>query len=563
MRRGGTDRAAGMIFMLLAACDGADNSTATNDTGDSTAATHPTVESTTYLGPFAGEGAGLHADNVTRHVIAFYGTDLGFTYQHGAELQILFGDSWAIESYAPIEASTGSRFDDGFGTIELPAGFDPARITPATIPPIRLGQNPGTTEMSAIDPGHAMDLGKTPMAGFSNGTREFALFNIGKPQGCTMDAECSNGLTCATTLGYFGSRYSQPESGTIGCRDGTPGCTSDTMVDAADQPVPSSGLCTDPTSVLRDGPVSNLLSPIGIRVLIGVRATATPKRYGDIHEWLTNKFMNVTTRTVEDFDPVRAAGGAQQNYRPAQGAGGNRRVFLWGRPGFIGVAKNGRSLPMYFAYTDMPAGPGHAWTFNYYTGSVNGAARFSPHEKDAQPLDLDARRSGVQPEEIHDIANQMSVAWVEPLGKWVMFYGGGLTRLPTAVLKQCGVLELFVGAECTDVNMGNGAVRMRTADDPWGPWTPPQDVIEGGAPADGPLGQYGPGGALRHAACTDPTCAPHSDMFAYHTDEYGFFYSANIIEQWIRPAGNGVDILWNASTWDPYRVVLLRTHIRK
>ena len=337
--------------MLLAACGGAENSTATAEAADSPAATAPTVESTTYLGPFAGEGAALHPDNVTPHPIAFYGTDLGFTYQHGEQLQILFGDSWATESYAPIEASTGSRFDDGFGTIDLREWFDPARITPASIPPIRLGQNPGTTEMSAIDPGHAMDLGKTPMAGFSNGTREFGVFNIGKPQGCTKDAECSNGLTCDTTLGYFGSPYSQQENGTIGCRDGTPGCTSDTMVDAADKPVPSSGLCTDPTSPLRNGPVSNLLSAIGIRVLIGARDKATPKRYGDIHEWLTNKFVNVTTRTVERFD----AAGAQQDYRPAQGAGGNRRVFFWGRPGFIGVAKNGRSLPMYFAYADMPA----------------------------------------------------------------------------------------------------------------------------------------------------------------------------------------------------------------
>jgi hypothetical protein len=26
-------------------------------------------------------------------------------------------------------------------------------------------------------------------------------------------------------------------------------------------------------------------------------------------------------------------------------------------------------------------------------------------------------------------------------------------------------------------------------------------------------------------------------------------------------AGDGVDVIWNASTWDPYRVILLRTHI--
>ena len=59
------------------------------------------------------------------------------------------------------------------------------RITRGHLPPIRLGQNPGTTEASAIDPGHAMDLGKTPMAGFTNGTLEFGVFNIGKPRGCT------------------------------------------------------------------------------------------------------------------------------------------------------------------------------------------------------------------------------------------------------------------------------------------------------------------------------------------------------------------------------------------
>jgi hypothetical protein len=88
-------------------------------------------------------------------------------------------------------------------------------------------------------------------------------------------------------------------------------------------------------------------------------------------------------------------------------------------------------------------------------------------------------------------------------------------------------------------------------------------VLVVGDPAAGPQGQYGPGGALRHVDCKAPGCAPHSDIFVYHANEYGFFYSANIIEQWIRPAGDGVDIIWNASTWDPYRVVLLRSHIRK
>jgi hypothetical protein len=524
-----------------------------------TATAPPRVESTAYLGPFTGDEAPLHPDNIAPYHIAYYGTDLGFSYEHRGQLQFLFGDSWASEEYAPIEASTGSRFDDGFGSIDLAQWPDPARIAHGNIPLIRLGQNPGTTEMSAIDPGHAMDLGKTPMGGFSNGSDEFGIFNITKPQGCRKDADCSNGLSCDTTLGYFGASYRQEEGLTLGCRDGTPGCVADTMAGAPGTPVPASGFCTDETSVMRGEKVSNLLNAIGLRVRIGLRDPSVPKKYGNTYDWLTNKFMNVTVRTVQDFSP----GSERPDYSPASDSGGNRRVFLWGRPGFVGVAANGRSLGLYFAYVDMPAGPGYAWKPMYYAGSTGGAPQFSAHEKDAVPVDLDSTRDGVQPDEVIDIVNQMSIAWVGPLKKWVMFYGGGLSTLPTPVLPNCGVLELFTGAECKAVVVGNGAVRMRTADQPWGPWTPPQDVTVGTDPADGPRGQYGPGGALRHVDCKAPGCAPHSDIFVYHPDEYGFFYSANIIEQWNRPAGNGVDIIWNASTWDPYRVVLLRTRIDK
>jgi hypothetical protein len=111
------------------------------------------------------------------------------------------------------------------------------------------------------------------------------------------------------------------------------------------------------------------------------------------------------------------------------------------------------------------------------------------------------------------------------------------------------------------VEVGNGAIRMRTAEHPWGPWSPPQDVIAGGDPEVPGSGQYGPGGVLRHPACTAKGCAAHSQTPFYQQQEYGFFYGTNIIEQWTRQTAEGVDILWNASTWDPYRVVLLRTRI--
>jgi hypothetical protein len=129
------------------------------------------------------------------------------------------------------------------------------------------------------------------------------------------------------------------------------------------------------------------------------------------------------------------------------------------------------------------------------------------------------------------------------------------------VLPNCGVLELFARFECKDVVTGHGAVRMRTADHPWGPWSAPQDVVAGGDPGTPGSGQYGPGGVLHHPACSAEGCATHTRTVHYHDNEYGFLYAANIIEQWTHPVSGGVEILWNASTWDPYRVVLFRTLI--
>jgi hypothetical protein len=210
----------------------------------------------------------------------------------------------------------------------------------------------------------------------------------------------------------------------------------------------------------------------------------------------------------------------------------------------------------------MPAGPRFSWNVRYYTGSTPaGLPKFSSSESDAAPLDLDSSVPGVQAAEVYDTVNQMSVAWVEHLKKWVMFYGGGMSRLPSPPLSHCGVLELFAGRECMDVVVGNGAVHMRTADYAWGPWTPPQDVIVGGDPAVPGSGLYGVGGVLYHPACTSPGCATPTRAANYRPDEYGFLYAANIIEEWIKPAGAGVDVIWNASTWDPYRVIILRTHI--
>jgi hypothetical protein len=513
------------LALVLAACS--DNSVS-----------NPTVISTEPLGPFVGGGAELHPDNKSPDPIAYYGTDLGFSYVHDGRLHFLFGDSWATEAYSPIEASTGSRFDDSFGSIAAGEWPDPAAMSKDNMPVLKLGQNPGTTEASAMNPGHAMDLGKTPMAGFSNGSREFAIFNITKPQGCQTDDDCGNGLTCDAGLGYVGASYTQEENLTIPCSEGSPFCQADTMVAADGTAVSGSGFCSDRTSTAWADTPAGKISGVAIKQKVSLRSTTHPKEFSTIRDWLTNKFLNVTA-TMEN----------------------NERVLLWGRPGFIGVKATGRSLGLYFAYVDLPAGPDFEWNVNYYTGTDMGMPRYSRNEKDAVPLDLDSSIDGMQTVEEHDVVHQMSVEWIPQLQKWLMFYGGSVSTIPSPFLPDCGVLQLFANVECKQVVLGNGAIRMRTADNPWGPWSPPQDVIAGGDPNVPGSGQYGPGGMLNHPACTAADCAPHTRTPNYSDNEYGFFYSANIVVPWITSAGDGVDILWNASTWDPYRVVLLRTRI--
>jgi hypothetical protein len=43
--------------------------------------------------------------------------------------------------------------------------------------------------------------------------------------------------------------------------------------------------------------------------------------------------------------------------------------------------------------------------------------------------------------------------------------------------------------------------------------------------------------------------------------DIGRIYAANIIDAYTRESGTGLDITWNISTWNPYAVLLMRSHI--
>jgi hypothetical protein len=519
----------------------------------------PTIGDTLVLGPFTGHHAPLHPDN-RQPAIEFYGTDLGWTYVHKGQLQFLFGDTWKNEKGEPID----SVHDDVFGTIDLREWPNGTRISANSIPLIKLATRPGSRALSPLDAGIPAEGLKTPVGGFSDGDREFAVFITGKPQACRVDDDCAGGFTCETSVGFLGERPGKANGLTLACEEGSTACIADTLFDKADKPVQDSGVCADKTSSLWTESASGRTSATTMEHLVAVRDTKDPAKYRRIATWHTNKFINVAMRTVDDFDPTRAKARAKQDYRNSTSRTANRRVLLWGRPEFIGVNAKNQTLSMYFAYADIPREPDFTWKLNYYAGeSAGGAPRFTANERDAQPIDLDSTRLGVQPREAHDIVQHMSLVWLEPLQQWVMFYGGGINDVPLPPLApSCGLLEIFARTECKNVVVGSGAIAARFANDPWGPWSPPQDVFVAGDAKRRPLeGQYAAGGVLHHPDCAGDRCQSRSPSL--QQGDYGWLYGANIIEPWTLSDDNGVDVIWNASTWNPYRVILLKTRIEK
>ncbi len=536
----------------------------------------------------------------------FYGTDLGYNYVHDGKLEILFGDTWANPHAGPIgavyppeveDATTAvdlaplldglppspekdgfmhlrqplnvatamvsffafpGRNDDSFASVDLeeyPDGDFVEGECAAGAGPLVFGTNEaGRT--AGLDPGTPLELLKTPLAGFSNGTQEFAIFINAKPIGCRSDDDCSEGYECDRGLGYVGT-YPEDVSGlTLPCVDGSATtCHDDTIVDPvfpllqdipalssyllgptlpipAGVPVPGTGLCVDPTSSVATTDAAGRVSSVVVRHKVGLRK-ANRREYAAPTEWITNRFLNLAA-TV---DPS------------------GEKVFLWGRPHFASLNAEGRSLHLYFATVDMPradSSGSFAWSPQYFAGLDEAEEPiFSANPRNAVPLDLSGGAG--DPHESHDVVNQLSVRWIEPLGKWVMFDGGGAATPGNNL--SCSIVA------CNPLAIGNGAIRMRTADQPWGPWSPAQDVLVAGNPAR-PKEQYGPGGVLRHPDCQEPSCAPHSPGISFAPHEKGFLYAGTIIEPWTEAReGGAVDLFWLVSTWDPYSVWLMKTRI--
>jgi hypothetical protein len=318
------------------------------------------------------------------------------------------------------------------------------------------------------------------------------------------------------------------------------------------------GICTDPTSSQNDGTPASTVFTAAVTVEIARQDPAAPASYHEIATLPTNKFLNTTVRAVARFKG-RSRG---SDYSPGTGA-----LLWWGRPGFS--VAGAREAQLYLLTHRLPLKTdrdGRARFKPKYFAGLNaktGEPRWTRRESKAAPLALDGVAGG-NPHEQLPIPNQMAVSFVgAPLNTWIMIYGGDLA-------------DYLLADPANARPEPRGAIRIRYAAHPWGPWSAPEPLLLPGDPlvAGDP---YGPGGVLFHVACQDQPpllCArsdPSRPTDAFfpgcpeigRTFDVGRFYGSNVVDAYTRPDGaGGVDVFWNASTWNPYSVVFVRTNLR-
>jgi hypothetical protein len=486
--------------------------------------------------------------------VQVYGTDLGWTFEHRGALQILFGDTWP---YARFLCDVVPENDDSQATLPLaPAAGVPALtfVTPAAAPtttdPIRVFH--GTEELS-------MGFGSVPITAFSDGVDAFGLFGRTALVPCTRrtprgrpSCRPHRHLTCATDVGEctplsLGVPTPCDLTTGAGC---APGQTCG--------PSPT-GLCVDEGSSQNDGTPASLPFIAARQDELAEQDPTHPVVYRNGTTLATNRFINATSRTVGCFTG-RACG---SDYRPGHGA-----LLVWGRPGF--TAEQGRQAQLYLMVHRLPIPRDKTGQLRfrprYFAGlhPESGEPLWSRREAHAKPLALDGVPGG-SPHEVLPIVDQMAISWVgDPVNAWVMLYGGNLAD--------------YLLRDPANARPGPkpGAIQVRFAANPWGPWTPPEPHLFAGSPIV--VGDaYGPGGLLFHPLCVDAggaVCAPSDptrpvDVFLPGCPRFGavfdngFFYGPNIIDAYTRADGaGGADVVWNVSTWNPYGVALLRSNVR-
>jgi len=176
---------------------------------------------------------------------------------------------------------------------------------------------------------------------------------------------------------------------------------------------------------------------------------------------------------------------------------------------FFGSGHYRRSNPK-LAYVPAPQF-GRKPAMRYFTGLRDGVPQWSPQEAQAKELFN------------HPVIGEITVSWVAPIKRWVMLYQG---KRPAGIL-------------------------MRTAEQPWGPWTEPQCLLDA-------WNDYAYANFL-HAGWK----SGRKDNFhdAGLENRWGGPYAPFIIDRFTKGDETRCTIYYTMSTWNPYQVVLMSSDV--
>ena len=574
-----------------------------------------------------------------------YGTDLGISVPlpnssaDAPQLAMLFGDSWAAQT--DVCAYPVMPADDLQATIPAarPSQLTVGQPTPAAAEACGALTYPLENPADATSwprihlyrdalnrsPDDQLQTGmlRTPVAAWSDGQHSFGAFVRDEAARCHASTECPARMVCSTDPSYGGKRIGGCQPDISLTEDADPKfCVSD-------DDCPTLSFCSDldtgvclmpvPFNVQRGGQAINPppwydddpRRAIARRIYL---ATALwpdrPADYGTGFQFVTNKFLNPTARTIARFDPANPD---NNDYRP-----GTDTLLMWGRSSFLST-KGNQSFPflLYQPLAGLLDEQGNLhWAPHFFAGyGDDGNPRWSDNEVDAVPvygIDENLVDNGgnlhwrwTHPEV--DYVEQMSLVWLEPLSRWVMLYSGDSPAFATADPKSG---DKLAPAHAQAVP---GAIYLRSALHPWGKARADSDPREafsdarpvltrammakylscdddaqdqrecraqpqtrGAADLIGTLAGWTTQLAPGDWASVTTSCLAGDTLLGIQNslsdDSGGHLYGSNIIEQWtedvtarvpnLAPGQRAVELYWNVSTWNPYSVILVKTELR-
>jgi hypothetical protein len=477
-----------------------------------------------------------------------YGTDLGFAYEHKGKLNIMFGDTLPT----PDDICNEQHNDDSLAS--LPAKFD------GTVPELDFHKKTDAPnefvplQLMRGDESLFLGFGQAPTTAFSDGEHVYAMFDVLDLTRCSDDSAAAcptdDKFECSPNIGECQPSYKGVIPPLCDLKNQT-GCFGGQQCVAAPAPP-----CVDPTSSQYDGTVLGEIASTTENNVLGVQRDDDPDTFDAVLSWPTNKFISLTTHTIAHLDPDKS----KDDYAP-----GHESLLLWGRPRF--AAERKREARLYLLSHDLPLQLDDAGQLkfapHYFAGvDADGNAKWSDKQSEAKALAMDGEEDGDAHEVLH-ITNHSSVTWLgEPINKWVMLYGGGLSNL------------LLLDPMSAEYTPAPGAIMLRFADHPWGPWSPARPHLIPGSPTK-KGDAYGPGGYLFNPSCANSEgaiCAKPDGSLSTMTSSFdclagmilwdtGHLYGAGIIDPYTQAVDDGFEIVWTVSTWNPYAIVMLKTKI--